>query len=93
MIKMYISEYVISIPYYFQFTAGTDFVQDTVGAAQIKTIMELSRNETLSLTETDDGSQTILDYVTSLLCPNNCTENGNCTSGINVFKTFIKISL
>lgn len=55
--------------------------------------MELSRNETLSLTETDDGSQTILDYVTSLLCPNNCTENGNCTSGINVFKTFIRISL
>ncbi|XP_071142810.1 von Willebrand factor D and EGF domain-containing protein-like [Mytilus edulis] len=75
-------DYIQSCIMDIKFTAGTDFVQDTVGAAQTKTIMELSRNETLSLTETDDGSQTILDYVTSLLCPNNCTENGNCTSGV-----------
>ncbi|XP_063420083.1 von Willebrand factor D and EGF domain-containing protein-like [Mytilus trossulus] len=63
-------------------TADTTFVQDTVGAMQTYTLMEVSRNETLALTEVNNGSQSILEYVTSLLCANNCSENGNCTSSV-----------
>ncbi|XP_052073689.1 von Willebrand factor D and EGF domain-containing protein-like isoform X2 [Mytilus californianus] len=63
-------------------TADTTFVQDTVGAMQTYTLMEVSRNETLALTEINNGSQSILEYVTSLLCANNCSENGNCTSSV-----------
>ncbi|XP_076095131.1 uncharacterized protein LOC143065418 [Mytilus galloprovincialis] len=67
----------------FQITAGTTFIGDTVGAVQTKAIMELSRNQTLLITKTDNnGSQTILDYVKSLLCPNNCSGNGTCVSGV-----------
>ncbi|CAG2226665.1 unnamed protein product [Mytilus edulis] len=40
------------------------------------------RNESLAIQGTGDGNQTILEYITSLICPNNCSDNGNCTSGI-----------
>ncbi|CAG2226668.1 unnamed protein product [Mytilus edulis] len=64
-------------------TAGTTFIEDTVGAVQTKAIMELSRNQTLLITKTDNnGTQSILDYVKSLLCPNNCSGNGTCVSGV-----------
>ncbi|XP_063420087.1 uncharacterized protein LOC134705260 [Mytilus trossulus] len=64
-------------------TGGTTFVEDTIGALQTKAIMELSRNQTLMITKTDNnGSQSILDYVKGLLCPNNCSGNGTCTSGV-----------
>ena len=69
------------LEYPFQLTADTSFVQDTVGAMQTYTVMEVLRNETLSVMKTEDGNQTILEYITSQLCPNNCSENGNCTKG------------
>ena len=60
-------------------TASTVFVEDTVGAMQTYTLIEVLRNETLENSTTENGSQTILEYVTSQLCPGNCNKNGNCT--------------
>ncbi|XP_076099859.1 uncharacterized protein LOC143069213 [Mytilus galloprovincialis] len=76
-----VSDYIESCILDIKLTADTSFVQDTVGAMQTYTIMEVLRNETMAKTKTENGSQTILEYVTSLLCPNNCSNNGNCTSG------------
>ncbi|CAC5402536.1 unnamed protein product [Mytilus coruscus] len=76
-----ISDYIESCILDIKLTADTSFVQDTVGAMQTYTIMEVLRNETMAKTKTENGSQTMLEYVTSLLCPNNCSNNGNCTSG------------
>ena len=50
---------------------------------QTYALMEVSRNESLAIQGTGDGNQTILEYITSLICPNNCSDNGNCTSGMD----------
>lgn len=62
-------------------TATTEFLDDTVNAVQTKTIIEISRNETLSMSKTDNKTESILDYITSKLCQNNCSKNGECRSG------------
>ncbi|CAG2254197.1 unnamed protein product [Mytilus edulis] len=62
-------------------TGDTTFIQDTVRAMQTITLVEATRNETLSILKTDNGTQTILEYATSFLCSNNCSGNGNCTTG------------
>lgn len=59
--------------------ADTTYIQDTVGAMQTLTLMEASRNETLTELQSDDGSKTMLEYITSLMC--NCSGNGNCSTG------------
>ncbi|CAC5390460.1 Low-density lipoprotein receptor-related protein 6 [Mytilus coruscus] len=62
-------------------TGDTSFIQDTARAMQTITLVEAYRNETLSILKTDNGTQTILEYATSFLCSNNCSGNGNCTTG------------
>lgn len=84
-------EYIQSCILDIKMTATDDFLDDTVNAVQTKTVVELSRNETLSLFKTDNKTESVLDFITSLLCPKNCSNNGNCQSGkCDCFEGFIK---
>ncbi|XP_071168610.1 von Willebrand factor D and EGF domain-containing protein-like [Mytilus edulis] len=58
------------------------FLADTIDAMVTSIIIEAVRNESLYIEETALGNETILTYITSLLCPSNCNNNGNCTSGV-----------
>lgn len=58
------------------------FLADTIDAMVTSIIIEAVRNESLYIEETASGNETILTYITSLLCPSNCNNNGNCTSGV-----------
>ncbi|CAG2209697.1 unnamed protein product [Mytilus edulis] len=59
----------------------TTFLPDTIGTMLTFVMTEIRRNESLYLLNTTEGSQTLVEYVTSFLCPNNCSENGNCAMG------------
>ncbi|XP_052101114.1 von Willebrand factor D and EGF domain-containing protein-like isoform X2 [Mytilus californianus] len=74
-------EYIESCVEDIKLTADTTFAKDTVSAMQTYTLMEVLRNETMAIAEKDNSTQTVLEYITSLLCPNNCSGNGNCTQG------------
>ncbi|XP_063435756.1 von Willebrand factor D and EGF domain-containing protein-like [Mytilus trossulus] len=58
------------------------FLADTIDAMVTSIIIEAVRNESLYIEETASGNETILTYITSLLCPSNCSNHGNCTSGV-----------
>lgn len=64
------------------------FLADTIDAMVTSIIIEAVRNESLYIEETASGNETILTYITSLLCPSNCNNNGNCTSGAYDFLIF-----
>ncbi|CAG2213049.1 unnamed protein product [Mytilus edulis] len=74
-------EYIESCIEDIKLTADTTFAKDTVSAMQTYTLMEVLRNETMAMAEKDNSTQTVLEYITSFLCPNNCSGNGNCTKG------------
>ena len=65
------------------------FLPDTIGAMMTFIITEIRRNESLYIMKTSNGSQTVLEYISSFLCPNNCNDNGNCTSGKHLVLYFI----
>ncbi|CAG2226577.1 unnamed protein product [Mytilus edulis] len=60
----------------------TTFLTDTVNAMVTSIITELVKTEKLYTQTSIDGSQTLLEYFSSSLCPNNCSDNGLCKSGI-----------
>jgi len=60
---------------------GVTFLPDTIGTMMTFIITEIRRNESLFTMKTSNGSQTVLEYISSFLCPSNCSDNGNCTSG------------
>ncbi|VDI31154.1 Hypothetical predicted protein [Mytilus galloprovincialis] len=74
-------EYIESCIEDIKLTADITFAKDTVSAMQTYTLMEVLRNETMTMAEKDNSTQTVLEYITSFLCPNNCSGNGNCTKG------------
>ncbi|XP_052085191.1 serine-rich adhesin for platelets-like [Mytilus californianus] len=76
-------EYIESCVEDIKLTADTTFAKDTVSAMQTYTLMEVLRNETMAMAEKDNSTQTVLEYITSLLCTNNCSGNGNCTKGFS----------
>ncbi|CAG2249638.1 unnamed protein product [Mytilus edulis] len=62
-------------------TGDKSFLTDTINAMATNIMTEISRNESLFIVNTTDGSQTILEQITSKLCINNCSNNGICVSG------------
>ncbi|XP_052075063.1 von Willebrand factor D and EGF domain-containing protein-like [Mytilus californianus] len=62
-------------------TGDKSFLMDTINAMATNIMTEISRNESLFILNTTDGSQTILEQITSNLCRNNCSNNGICISG------------
>ncbi|XP_052075060.1 von Willebrand factor D and EGF domain-containing protein-like isoform X2 [Mytilus californianus] len=64
-----------------EITGDTSFLTDTISAMATTILMEVSRNESLFIMNTTDGSQTLLRQITSKLCINNCSHNGICISG------------
>ncbi|OWF53922.1 von Willebrand factor D and EGF domain-containing protein [Mizuhopecten yessoensis] len=66
-------------------SGGTGFLKDTVESVKSSCLIKASRFENLTTegSENDDGA-TFLDELLELSCPNNCSENGNCT---NVYNT------
>ncbi|XP_052075062.1 von Willebrand factor D and EGF domain-containing protein-like [Mytilus californianus] len=62
-------------------TGDKSFLTDTINAMATNIMTEISRNESLFIMNTTDGSQTILEQITSKLCINNCSNNGICVSG------------
>ena len=65
----------------FKLVGDITFLPDTIGAMMTFIITEVRRNESLYIMKTSNGSQTVLEYISSFLCPSNCSDNGNCTSG------------
>ena len=74
---------ILKCAFYFivKLVGGVTFLPDTIGTMVTFIITEVRRNESLYTTKTSNGSQTVLEYISSFLCPNNCSDNGNCTSG------------
>ncbi|CAC5411147.1 unnamed protein product [Mytilus coruscus] len=62
-------------------TGDKSFLTYTINAMATNIMTEISRNESLFIMNTTDGSQTILEQITSKLCINNCSYNGICVSG------------
>ena len=65
-----------------QLTADTTYIQDTIGAMTTFIMTEVVRNESLYEQNVTESSRTVLDSITSRLCPNNCSLNGDCISGM-----------
>ncbi|XP_071168616.1 uncharacterized protein [Mytilus edulis] len=63
-------------------TGDTTYIVDTIDAMATIILVELSRNEYIHIKNMTEGNQTVLDYITGFLCPNNCNDNGNCVSGV-----------
>ncbi|XP_052063239.1 uncharacterized protein LOC127702954 isoform X1 [Mytilus californianus] len=61
----------------------TSFMSTTLDTMLTAAKVELERNQTLKEETTEDG-RTLLEKLTSLLCLNNCSSNGNCINGICV---------
>ena len=74
---------IIKCAIYFmiKLVGGVTFLPDTIGTMMTFIITEVRRNESLYTMKTSNGSETLLEYISSFLCPNNCSDNGNCTSG------------
>ena len=73
----------IKCAFYFmvKLVGGVTFLSDTIGTMITFIITEIRRNESLYTMKASNGSETVLEYISSFLCPNNCSDNGNCTSG------------
>ncbi|XP_063435757.1 von Willebrand factor D and EGF domain-containing protein-like [Mytilus trossulus] len=63
-------------------TGDTTYIVDTIDAMATIILVELSRNEYIHIKNMTEGNQTVLDYITGFLCANNCSDNGNCVSGV-----------
>ncbi|VDI32278.1 Hypothetical predicted protein, partial [Mytilus galloprovincialis] len=63
-------------------TGDTTYIVDTIDAMATIILVELLRNEYIHIKNMTEGNQTVLDYITGFLCPNNCSDNGNCVSGV-----------
>ncbi|CAG2238562.1 unnamed protein product [Mytilus edulis] len=64
----------------------TSFMSTTLATMLTSAKSELERNQTLKEETTEDG-KTVLEKLTSLLCLNNCSSNGNCINGACVCNT------
>ncbi|XP_052090376.1 von Willebrand factor D and EGF domain-containing protein-like [Mytilus californianus] len=82
LVDVSVAEFVESCVLDIKLVGDTTFLPDTIGTMLTFIMTEIRRNESLYLLNTTDGSQTLVGYVTSFLCPNNCSENGNCTMGV-----------
>ncbi|XP_071174260.1 von Willebrand factor D and EGF domain-containing protein-like [Mytilus edulis] len=60
----------------------TTFLTDTVNAMVTSILTELVKTESLYTKKSADGSQSLLEYFASGLCPNKCSDNGLCKSGV-----------
>ena len=74
---------IIKCAFYFmvKLVGGVTFLPDTIGTMVTFIITEVRRNESLYTMKTSNGSETVLEYISSFLCPSHCSDNGNCTSG------------
>ncbi|CAC5411161.1 unnamed protein product [Mytilus coruscus] len=61
-------------------TGDTSFLTDIINAMATNIMTEISRNESLFILNTTEGSQSIIHQITSKLCINNCSNNGICVS-------------
>ena len=59
---------------------NSDFVQATLDTLKKECVTTASRDSSFS-NSTTDGGGSILDLLRSLVCPNNCSGNGNCANG------------
>ncbi|XP_052090373.1 von Willebrand factor D and EGF domain-containing protein-like isoform X3 [Mytilus californianus] len=82
LVDVSVTEYVESCVLDIKLVGDTTFLPDTIDTMLTYIMTEVLRNESLYILNTTDGSQTLMDYVTSFLCPNNCSGNGNCTLGV-----------
>ncbi|XP_076111119.1 von Willebrand factor D and EGF domain-containing protein-like isoform X1 [Mytilus galloprovincialis] len=75
-----VNSYVKSCVSDIELTGDTTFLQDTINAMITFIMTELVKTEKLYLTR--QGSETVLEYVTGFLCPNQCSSHGKCKSGV-----------
>lgn len=93
-------EYVFDICYlllkYLQIAGDTTFLTDTIHTMATSVMTELVKTENLYTEKSSDGSQTLLEYFSSTLCKNNCSNIGICKSGNKNYckrKKLIKLNL
>ncbi|XP_076093421.1 uncharacterized protein LOC143064464 [Mytilus galloprovincialis] len=82
LVDVSVAKFVESCVLDIKLVGDTTFLPDTIGTMLTFVMTEIRRNESLYLLNTTEGSQTLVEYVTSFLCPNNCSENGNCAMGL-----------
>ncbi|XP_060080899.1 von Willebrand factor D and EGF domain-containing protein-like [Ylistrum balloti] len=63
-------------------SGDTVFLTDTVEALKSSCLVEAKLFENLTTHGSYGNSTTFLDELLQMSCPNNCSENGNCTSGL-----------
>ncbi|XP_076109578.1 uncharacterized protein LOC143078608 [Mytilus galloprovincialis] len=81
-----ISDDVFDDSIYIGASGDISFMSTTLDTMLMTAKEELERNQTLKEEITDDG-KTVLEKLTSLLCLNNCSSNGNCVNGECVCNT------
>ncbi|CAC5371719.1 unnamed protein product [Mytilus coruscus] len=82
LVDVSVEEFVESCLLDIKLVGDTTFLPDTIGTMLTYIMTEVLRNESLFMLNTTDGSQTLMEYVTSNLCHNNCSDNGNCSWGV-----------
>ncbi|XP_063420935.1 uncharacterized protein LOC134706153 [Mytilus trossulus] len=82
LVDVSVTEFVESCVLDIKLVGDTTFLPDTIGTMLTYIMTEVLRNESLYILNTTEGSQTLVEYFTSLMCPNNCSDNGICTMGV-----------
>lgn len=89
---MFISHWYIFVIKFNQITGDTAFLATTLSVMQTAAKAELVRNQSLSEQITDDGT-TLLEKLSSHLCLNNCSSNGQCKNGMCAIFYICKVYL
>ncbi|XP_061198091.1 uncharacterized protein LOC133206177 isoform X2 [Saccostrea echinata] len=62
-------------------SGNTTFIQDTLKTLKGSCLTEATRNEVFYVNQSSDASGlTLFDYISSFLCPGNCSGNGLCVN-------------
>lgn len=64
----------------FQLSGNTTYLLDSLNTLKGVCSMEVMHNEVYYVEKSGNG-KTLVDVIMSLLCPQNCSGNGNCASG------------
>lgn len=69
-----------SIGVFFKLSGNTTYLQDSVNTFKGACLEEVTHDEVYYINASTDGRY-LVDVISSLLCPRDCSGNGNCTNG------------
>lgn len=64
-----------------QLQGDVDFLKATLDTLKKKCVTTASRDESFQQTNNTSSGVSVLDTLTALTCPNNCSSHGTCANG------------